>query len=602
VLVQKSKQDLLAKRSKRIPQTAEETLEKNSTTTNIEGDVVVSDLSYIDKNFKTNSIDKQKIIDDVVLEFHLNKEQKCAFQIVANHASMKAPKQLKMYLGGMGGTGKSQVIKALIKYFEKRQESYRIMILAPTGTAAALLNGSTYHSVLGVKPDKSSMNQNEYTLLAQIQSCLDGVDYIFLDEVSMVSCSDFYYISSQLAKVYNQYDVPFGGVNMIFAGDFAQLAPVNAQPLYSGSVGTSINSSVSEKGQINAIGKALWHQVTTVVILHKNMRQNTQSSDDAKLRTALENMRYAACTQEDLKFLCSKIVQTNGLNLKAPQFRNVPIITARNIHKDSINDHGSLQFAHQTGQTLTTFYSIDTQADSNNNTTQNLFGKKKNSRTKYNSKISEVTQKALWDLPSASSEGIPGKLSLCIGLPVMIKYNEATELCITKGQEAHVIGWNSNTGPNGQQILDTLFVQLFNPAKDVKIGNLPINIVPLGRISTVITCKRTGSEKRISRSQIPVLPNFAMTDYASQGKTRAINIVDLTNCHTHMAYYVALSRGSTADGTVLVITSHLLIWQGTNKIKTIITTFRQLTGKSRKHYKRTQIGHSYSRCEFQVNW
>ena len=552
MLVQKSKQEVLASRSKHIPHMNKDTLENINTVDNIEGNVVVSDLSYIDQNFKADSVDAQKIIDDVIREFNLNKEQKRAFRIVANHASIKAPKQLKMYLGGMGGTGKSQVIKALTKYFEKRQESYRIMILAPTGTAAALLNGSTYHSVLGIRTDKSSMNQNECTSLAQIRSRLDGVDYIFLDEVSMVSCSDLYYISAQLAKVRNRYDVPFGGMNMIFAGDFAQLAPVNAQSLYSGSVGTSIDSSVSEKGQINAIGKALWHQITTVVILRKNMRQNTQSSDDTKLRTALENMRYAACTEKDLEFLRSKIVYPNGLNLQAPQFNNVPIITARNIHKDSINTQGSIQFARQTGQTLTTFFSVDTQADTSENTSNKLLGKKRKSRTNYNTRISETVQKALWDLPSASCSGIPGKLSLCIGLPIMIKHNEATELCITKGQEAHVVGWCANTGPNGQQILDTLFVQLHNPAKNVKIEGLPINVVPLGRISTVISCRKTGSEKKISRSQIPVLPNFAMTDYASQGKTRPVNIVDLTNCRTHMAYYVALSRGSTANDMAIL--------------------------------------------------
>ena len=37
----------------------------------------------------------------------------------ANHASSKNQEQLKMYIGGMGGTGKSQVIKALVKFFEK---------------------------------------------------------------------------------------------------------------------------------------------------------------------------------------------------------------------------------------------------------------------------------------------------------------------------------------------------------------------------------------------------------------------------------------------------------------------------------------------------
>jgi len=134
----------------------------------------------------------------------------------------------------------------------------------------------------------------------------------------------------------------------------------------------------------------------------------------------------------------------------------------------------------------------------------------------------------------------------------MIKHNEATELCITKGQEAHVVGWNASITSNGQQILETLFVELCKPAKNVKIGDLPMNIVPLGRISTVISCKATGAEKKISRSQIPILPNFAMTDYASQGKTRPINIVDLTNCRTHMAYYVALSCGSTANDTAIL--------------------------------------------------
>ncbi|KAK7022653.1 hypothetical protein R3P38DRAFT_2532685 [Favolaschia claudopus] len=57
---------------------------------------------------------------------------------------------------------------------------------------------------------------------------------------------------------------------------------------------------------------------------------------------------------------------------------------------------------------------------------------------------------------------------------------------------------------------------------------------------------------QISREQVLVLPNFAMTDYASQGKTRAWNVVDLHNCKDSLSYYTALSRGSTAAGTVIV--------------------------------------------------
>ncbi|KAF8225520.1 hypothetical protein L208DRAFT_1305946, partial [Tricholoma matsutake] len=43
-----------------------------------------------------------------------------------------------------------------------------------------------------------------------------------------------------------------------------------------------------------------------------------------------------------------------------------------------------------------------------------------------------------------------------------------------------------------------------------------------------------------------------ITDYASQGKTQDINVVDLSSCRDHMSYYTCLSRGSTAEGTVIV--------------------------------------------------
>src|SRR5882762_4302757 len=52
--------------------------------------------------------------------------------------------------------------------------------------------------------------------------------------------------------------------------------------------------------------------------------------------------------------------------------------------------------------------------------------------------------------------------------------------------------------------------------------------------------------------QMTVLPNFAMTDYASQGRTRPYNVVDMNNCRSHQSMYTCLSRGASLDGTVLV--------------------------------------------------
>jgi hypothetical protein len=76
-------------------------------------------------------------------------------------------------------------------------------------------------------------------------------------------------------------------------------------------------------------------------------------------------------------------------------------------------------------------------------------------------------QQQLWDAhPSFTETHIAGKLDLCVGLPVMIRNNEATELCITKGQEGRVAGWTEATGNQGQRILDTLFVELIDPPEN----------------------------------------------------------------------------------------------------------------------------------------
>ena len=195
---------------------------------------------YFMRDFQAERIKDREIISKTTVNFALNDEQKRAFQIIANHASETCPDQLKMYLGGMGGTGKTRVIKALISMFEQRHENHRFIVLAPTGTAAALLNGSTYHSVLGIRStnngDREEPVKNENSIIKEVQERLEGVDYIFIDEVSMISCHELYTISSQLSKVTNEHNKPFGGKNIILAGDFAQLPPINGSPLYSSTV------------------------------------------------------------------------------------------------------------------------------------------------------------------------------------------------------------------------------------------------------------------------------------------------------------------------------------------------------------------------------
>jgi hypothetical protein len=551
--VQSKRQDIISERTKSLP--SHFIVTRSGKKDPNQNDVKIIDKSYLFKSFKAETEKIQQIINKTVEQFKLNKEQERAFRIVANHSVTPASEQLKMYLGGMGGTGKSQVIKALIEFFNIRNESHRFVVLGPTGTSAALLNGSTYHSFLGIFISGEA-TKNEGTNITQVQTRLDGIDYIFIDEVSMIACHDLYKISSQLAKARNEFDAPFGGLNMIFAGDFAQLAPVNGYSLYSGSVGTQLTSGLDDMGQESAIGKALWHQVTTVVILRENMRQKTQSEEDEKLRTALENMRYGACTPDDIKFLKSRVAgrRSEQPKLSNKNFRYVSIITALNTQRDKLNQLGAERFALDNKQTLTHFYSIDHIGQSSDPAKKRKRGRKSKLSGKHkNNVINPWLQNVIWNLPHSSTEHFPGKLSLCIGMPVMIKNNDATELCITKGQEGFVAGWNAIRGPYNKLVLDTLFVKLDRPAKTIKIDGLPENVVPITRATKTIKCTyQSDLEESIERQQVWVLPNFSMTDYASQGKTRPYNVGDLSYCRNHQSYYTCLSRSATAHGTIII--------------------------------------------------
>ena len=53
--------------------------------------------------------------------------------MVANHAAEPGAEQLKMYIGGMGSTGKSQVLKALMRFFDVKGESHCFTVVVPTG-------------------------------------------------------------------------------------------------------------------------------------------------------------------------------------------------------------------------------------------------------------------------------------------------------------------------------------------------------------------------------------------------------------------------------------------------------------------------------------
>ncbi|KIK52761.1 hypothetical protein GYMLUDRAFT_64031 [Collybiopsis luxurians FD-317 M1] len=266
-------------------------------------------------------------------------------------------------------------------------------------------------------------------------------------------------------------------------------------------------------------------------------------------------MRYKSCDSLDLKFLQSRRAKENGVgpNLSSPAFRHAPIICGTNILKDATNDLGVQRFATDTNQILQSFYSVDTLCKSQNKD-ESSRKISKHSKILRPTALTNTLKEILWNSPpSSAKELIGGQLDICLGMPVIIKYNFATELCITNGQEAVVAGWDSSKITDDKSKLDTLYVRLTNPPQPIQLPHLPPNVVPIpSRKHHTYFTLPSGWMLSLYREQVDVLPFFALTDYASQGKTRPVNVVETTSLSSCQSYYTALSRSSNAQHTAII--------------------------------------------------
>ncbi|THU90073.1 hypothetical protein K435DRAFT_615045, partial [Dendrothele bispora CBS 962.96] len=101
-----------------------------------------------------------EVLKQVAVEYLLNEKQIQAYYIIATRflnryifhlESELQSNPLHMILTGPGGTGKTHVVKAVKHVMKLYGQDHRIRFLAPTGKAAALIDGTTIHKGLGIK-------------------------------------------------------------------------------------------------------------------------------------------------------------------------------------------------------------------------------------------------------------------------------------------------------------------------------------------------------------------------------------------------------------------------------------------------------------------
>jgi ATP-dependent exoDNAse (exonuclease V) alpha subunit len=128
-----------------------------------------------------------------------------------------------VFLTGAAGTGKSTVVRA----FAQAVSAKTFPLLASTGVAAVLVGGRTFHSFFGL----GIMDGGEAQTLRRglddkkLKSRLRKVSGFLVDEVSMLSAAALR-VAEQLSRAHLEKEAPWGGLQVIAVGDFAQLPPV----------------------------------------------------------------------------------------------------------------------------------------------------------------------------------------------------------------------------------------------------------------------------------------------------------------------------------------------------------------------------------------
>ncbi len=208
-------------------------------------------------------------------KFELSKDQREVLEAFRD--------QRNVLLTGPAGTGKSVTLQAVVA--EAKAKNLAFGVTATTGAASVLIGGRTLHSFLGIglatKDPKylAEWLQVKYPAKAEL---LKSLVFLIIDEVSMMSDELFDYISAFL-KALRKKDTPFGGVQLLLSGDFAQLKPVKGGYAFKSKEWDLCNFKV--------------------IVLTTIFRQH----GDTAFAEMLQRLRMGKCSREDFATLKTRV-------------------------------------------------------------------------------------------------------------------------------------------------------------------------------------------------------------------------------------------------------------------------------------------------------
>ena len=294
----------------------------------------------------------------IAIAMSLNTEQRRALYLVAQQIWMGIFGQpLRMYVGGVGGTGKTRVIRSVKELLDSCGLNDNYVLAAPTGAAAVLIGGNTVHSVCGLSVGGSDAKPNEDAIKAWM-----NVSFLIIDEISMTSARMLAKIQLWLTRLRpNSRGQPFGGFNVICLEDFGQLMPVRADPVFSAKHGNGVALSEPNRQQITeAIGVYWWRTFDKVVLLTENWRQKNDVQYVgllARIRDGHNCTRKGqalchrteagrTCNEDDHAVLLARKAERLGLDTS---MEDAAIIVGTKHLRDALNEEKVKRFAASIG-------------------------------------------------------------------------------------------------------------------------------------------------------------------------------------------------------------------------------------------------------------
>jgi hypothetical protein len=130
-----------------------------------------------------------------------------------------------VFLTGEPGSGKTHTVNLYIQYL--REHGVEVAVTASTGIAATHLGGMTIHSWcgIGIKKELSASDLTALRETKRLTSRVQKTGVLIIDEISMLDAGTLSAVSAALCAL-RYSEKPFGGIQVVFVGDFFQLPPV----------------------------------------------------------------------------------------------------------------------------------------------------------------------------------------------------------------------------------------------------------------------------------------------------------------------------------------------------------------------------------------